>query len=589
MRIFTTMAAKRTTEIPRLEDWRWRGERSQTSARDNERLILDGGRAVTGGEIAGKLTSGEARKIESSEITVTRESQGADFRFLWRLFLLLFVFSSMLFASEGPSRIPLRLQPGDVLPTGNEWIALPDIRADNGALTSFNVLSMHDRGLLQVTGEAGTPVLQPYIEADGKPVPFLNPAWDLIEYWIPTANLTSGGLEMTLTWCAPPGMRGAFLRMTLMNHRSESVPVVLGLKASWGALDRVTYVPVRLKGDRTLAAAPWVDAGEVFSYLTNDTHFAWSLIHPGSQARMSLPPLTVSPEVDAQHVETVEPGKTAEAIFVLGAGLEEFSADHNAHALELMLDRNGADAEIAKAADWCRSRTRTTGTASLDLLMNRNFLFTALYAWGKTIDTEQFVGVTSRSPRYYVSAAYWDRDAMLWSFPGLLDIDRGLAREALECALTVQLRDTGTHSRFIDGVVLEDGFELDEAAAPIIALASYVERTGDMKFLHDHREALAILRDRIAEHYEISVGLYSSLQDPQDEYQKLPFETYDNVLVWKALLDLGNLFDRLEDTAGAKVVRNQAATLREDTDTFCFQQRARCGRSCFFFATDGRT
>jgi hypothetical protein len=37
--------------------------------------------------------------------------------------------------------------------------------------------------------------------------------------------------------------------------------------------------------------------------------------------------------------------------------------------------------------------------------MNRNFLFTALYAWGRTIDTEQLVGVASLSPRYYVSAS----------------------------------------------------------------------------------------------------------------------------------------------------------------------------------------
>ena len=64
---------------------------------------------------------------------------------------------------------------------------------------------------------------------------------------------------------------------------------------------------------------------------------------------------------------------------------------------------------------------------------------------------------------------------MLWSFPGLLDVDASLAREALEYALTTQLRNTGIHSRFIDGVVLEDGFRLDEAVAPIIAAA---ERSG---------------------------------------------------------------------------------------------------------------
>ena len=34
-----------------------------------------------------------------------------------------------------------------------EWIALPDIRASDAALMSFNVLSMRDRGLLEVLGE----------------------------------------------------------------------------------------------------------------------------------------------------------------------------------------------------------------------------------------------------------------------------------------------------------------------------------------------------------------------------------------------------------------------------------------------------
>jgi hypothetical protein len=49
----------------------------------------------------------------------------------------------------------LHLQPTDVLPTGNEWISLPDIRASDGALGTFNVLSIQHRGLLQVAGAAG--------------------------------------------------------------------------------------------------------------------------------------------------------------------------------------------------------------------------------------------------------------------------------------------------------------------------------------------------------------------------------------------------------------------------------------------------
>jgi hypothetical protein len=274
-------------------------------------------------------------------------------------------------------------------------------------------------------------VLQPYFTLNGKQLQFRNPTWELIEYWIPVGHLTVDGLDANITYCAPPGSRGAFIHMTLTNRRAETAPITLGMKASWGALDRVTYLPAELRGERTIAAAPWVDSAEVFGFVTNDTQFAWSLIHEGSLGHSSVPPLSVSPGLDAQRAVTLAPGETAEANFVLGVGLEEFSAAHSAKALRELIDRNGAGAMIDQAAAWCKRRTRTTGEPDLDLLMNRNFLFTALYAWGRTIDTEQFVGVTSRSPRYYVSAAYWDRDAMLWSFPGLLDVDASLAREAL--------------------------------------------------------------------------------------------------------------------------------------------------------------
>ena len=469
----------------------------------------------------------------------------------------------MLLAADVPRRIPLSLKPDDVIATGNEWIALPTIRASDGALTSFNVLSMRDRGLLEVVGDSGEPVLLPYLLISGKKIPLQNLKWELLEYWIPVAHLTVDGLEVTLTYCAPAGSRAAFLRLTVANRGSEHAELTLGVKASWGALNRVTYTPVSLHGTRGIGAAPWVDSAEVFSFVTHDTQFAWALIHPGSMGQMSQPPQSLSPGLDAHRNVSLAAGETTDANFVLGAGIEEFSAPHNAKALRELLDRRGADEVIREAAEWCHQRTRTTGQADLDVLMNRNFLFTALYAWGKTIDTEQFVGVTSRSPRYYVSAAYWDRDAMLWSFPGLLDVDTQLAREALEYALTTQLRNTGVHSRFIDGVVLEDGFQLDEAVAPIVALAEYVRQTNDDAFLLAHREALSLLSERLAARFDAETGLYSSLQDSQDEYRKQAFLTYDNVLSWKAMRDLAVLFERLKDTVSAREMTAKAEALRK--------------------------
>jgi uncharacterized protein len=463
--------------------------------------------------------------------------------------------------ADQPRVTSLSLQVDDVLATGNEWLSLPDIRAKDGALTTFNVLSMRARGLLQASGEAGRPVLEPYFKAGDKAVPLQHLDWKLIEYWIPQAHQNEDGVEVTLTYCAPNGYRAAFIRLTMANHRTAPLAVQLGMKSSFGALSRVTYVPVTLRGERTVAPTLWVDPGEAFSYITNDTQYSWAIVHPGATATLAIPPAAVSPEADASRKTVLQPGESVEALFILAAGIEEFSAAHNARALREVLDRSGSEAVLNEAAAWCRARTRTTGREDLDQLMNRNLLFTALYAWGRTIDTEQLVGVTSRSPRYYVSAAYWDRDAMLWSFPGLLDFDPVLARQALDYALTIQLRNTGIHSRFIDGVVLEDGFQLDEAAAPIVALASYVRVTGDLAFLRANRDALQQLHDRLNSRFDQKFGLYSSLQDSQDEYQKLPFLTYDNVLTWYALKDLSFLLDRLGDRTGSMAALRQASDL----------------------------
>ncbi|MEK7766892.1 MAG: hypothetical protein AAB368_11700, partial [bacterium] len=81
----------------------------------------------------------------------------------------------------------LPLNPGDVLPTGNEWVALPDLRAADGALGSFNVVSRSARGLLEVAGTRGAPLLFPFVETRGKrlrPAPW---RWELVANWIPVS------------------------------------------------------------------------------------------------------------------------------------------------------------------------------------------------------------------------------------------------------------------------------------------------------------------------------------------------------------------------------------------------------------------
>lgn len=488
------------------------------------------------------------------------------------------------------SHTNLDLSADDVIATGNEWVALPTIRAADGALQNFNVLSVRNRGLLQVEGERGAPAVEPYFLIDKKRVSTKPLAWELLDYWIPRAHMSFNGLDATLTYCAPPGIHAAFIEITLINHSASAVSAGVGLNASWGGLSRVTYTPVALNGERKVAGAPWNESGRVFSFVTSDTDFAWSLYFPDSTPNIVGAPLALAPRLETQRNVALAPGQSISVHFVLGVGVEEYSASQASQALEDEIDRLGPDAVIEMARAWCRKRVRTTGQADLDVIMNRNLLFTAFYAWGKSIDTEQVVGVTSRSPRYYVSAAYWDRDAMLWSFPGLLVMDTDLARDALGYALTTQLRNTGIHSRFIDGIVLEEGFELDEAVAPVIALHSYLEKTGDTAFLVKHQDALRQLRTRLLESFDPTTGLFGTLEDAQDQYYKQQFSIYDNVLVWKAMSEMAGMFDQLEEPGISKDLRLRADSLRRAILKYGIADGAPgAGGPIFVCATDGKT
>jgi uncharacterized protein len=491
-------------------------------------------------------------------------------------------------ADDPPRAIAIHPAASDVISTGNEWIALPTIRASDAALQNFNVLSMHDRGLLQVNGAAGTPALVPRVMIDGKPIQFANLSWELLDYWVPRAHLTTADAEITITYCAPPGSRAAFVEIVLTNKSAKPIDASVGMHASFGSLDRVTYTPVELSGVRAVGPAAWQTSAQVFSFVTSDTKFAWSFDAFGSATTVTTPPASLAPAVDSAQQKTLAPGAQLEAHFVIGVGVEEYSASQSGGALRETIDREGPDAVIARTAAWCRKRTRTTGRADLDVIMNRNLLYTTLYAWGRTIDTEQLVGVTSRSDRYYVSAAYWDRDAMLWSFPGLLDSDPAFAKQALEYALTIQERNTGVHSRFIDGIVLEDGYELDEGAAPLVAAFQYAKATGDTEFLASHRAVLQSMVTRLDDYYDASAGLYTTLHDSQDEYRKQGFNTYDNALVWRVLTDWAAQLDAWGDHAGADAARSRAQALKAAVLKTCVANAPGASGAIFVSATDGK-
>ncbi|HHX73446.1 MAG TPA: glycoside hydrolase family 125 protein, partial [Firmicutes bacterium] len=165
------------------------------------------------------------------------------------------------------------------------------------------------------------------------------------------------------------------------------------------------------------------------------------------------------------------------------------------------------------------------------------------FALGRAIDSDRWLPVTSRSPKYYVSAAFWARDALLWSFPGLLLTDAATAGKVLLNVFERHLERAGEHAHYIDGTLLYPGFELDQLAAYLLALKHYLQTTGDRAVLADERikRALPLLLAKFLQWYNADVGLCGTFLDPSDDPPPYPYLIYSNALAQRALSFLARL------------------------------------------------
>ncbi|MCS7058079.1 MAG: glycoside hydrolase family 125 protein [Meiothermus sp.] len=207
----------------------------------------------------------------------------------------------------------------------------------------------------------------------------------------------------------------------------------------------------------------------------------------------------------------------------------------------------------------------------------RHLVFSYFYAQADSLEGEPVL-LTSRSPHYYVSGAYWARDALLWFFPALLRVDRMRARKVLRAAFLRYARWPGEHAQYLSGPPLYPGFELDQAAAYPLALARYLEVAGpDPALLIELREPLEGVLGRIREEKHPSLPLYRTFLSPTDDPVREPYLTYDNALLCVALERLAPFWPE------GKGLQQEARAIRETL----YRQAGRNGRFAYSFEPGG--
>ena len=424
-------------------------------------------------------------------------------------------------------------------PTGNEYISLPE--TDRwGGIKSINILRLDHNGLLSFSGSYDKALLSPYVaiyEDNLLSTTRLN--WHYELGWLPRfeANLSSN-LQLKGMIAAPPGFKGFIYHCSLLNSGDSKIKVETGWEGFWDSFNYTVFTSRALDIKRSVAYNRWTGS---------------LVLEAQSGLPLAALALSSEPAADWQfsseggHFNTIttielEPGEKKDFTLYGAINLE---AD-GAATSNIDLRRHGADTLLAKAHDWLEQRYINLEADRLEELLNKNLFFSYFYATARSMDNDQFVALTSRSPRYYVSAAFWSRDALLWSFPAILLVDQNSARDLLLAVFSRHLTHAGEHAHYLNGTILYPGFELDQLASHLIALDHYFLKTGDYQITEEIliQQGLTELVAKALLKFDPACGLYSTFLDPSDDPVDYPYLTYNNALLQRAFLLLADLQQR---------------------------------------------
>ena len=441
-----------------------------------------------------------------------------------------------------------------VQPTGSPWVTLPDIDVTDGTVPSLTVL--HDRagGLVELSG---SPLIGARARVDGQELG--GDAWrlEVVSGLLPVWHAEAADCQLQLTIACPPEQRGVVVELSARRLEGDAtLPVELELTGTLTGVALHIFSARPLDGPHRWRFDPWSRA------LVWEVGAGLPVVGLAVRAADGAVPELRGPrgeEIGTEgsglgtrwiHRRRVElaAGGASELAVLLGVGREADSAS----LATVDLARRGAAGGIAAARSWFDARRGPDlgpERAALQAVRDRNRLFCATFAAGRTIDTDEVVLVTSRSPRYYVSGAHWTRDSLLWAFPAVLAVDPAEAASWLRTALTRYTRYPGDHALSIAGGSLYPGFELDQVCAFHLALGALLEvdPAAVTTLLTEPAVAAGLARVEAALDgaRDPATGLYATFLLASDDPAPLPFVTAANALAVAALRARGRLHEHL--------------------------------------------
>lgn len=405
-----------------------------------------------------------------------------------------------------------------VLYAGNHYVSLPEIRAEDAAVKSMNILSLSNKGLIEIKGEDN--LFKPEFFKNGEKLLIRNTSVLLEHYYIPSYRFElSSGTWVRVRIYADLSEKGFVYEF----ESTDNIEISLVCN-----IDKLSYLRFNSHDacfKKKMKSDSWLGNPAV-SITSFNTSFSMAF---GGDRNFEYE------YTDGNNLNLKLKCSGSNAIYIT------VNSDMDGASTTLIhFRRKGYKSIYGELADWLNSKAAVyEKDTMLERIFNENLFFNYFFAVGKDLESDKYIALTSRSPRYYVSGAFWERDSFLWSFPAIKLIDRELYIKLCREMILLHAKNAGDHAHYIDGTVLYPGFELDEAASYFIILKDLDDID------HDLMGALDTVLMRIEKEYDPDTGLYRTFLMPSDDPSEFPLLTFDNVVVWRGFQNLLRVYERL--------------------------------------------
>ncbi len=444
-----------------------------------------------------------------------------------------------------------------VLYAGNHYISIPEIEAGSAAIKSINTISMRNKCLIELSGEET--LFKPRFYRNDTEILISTIETEQILSYIPALKMVlEDGTHICVKIYADLSEKG------FVYDFESSAPLDIHIDFTANSLCFLRFNKHAVDAAFSFKLDKWL-GNPVLDIYANGASLGMAV---GGDSDFDF-------EFDGVGSVSLKLRCNERNAFYIAVN----SDTDGASTTLIHLKRKGYQSIYKELHNWLNDRqVRYKSDEGLQETINTNLLFNYFFAIGKDMESDSYVALTSRSPRYYVSGAFWERDSFLWSFPAIRLIDKKLHKRLVRDMLLMHYKNAGDHAHYIDGTVLYPGFELDEAAS-YFTLLDYINEY-DRDILH----AVDAVFERIEREYSSKMGLYRTFLLPSDDPAEHPYVTIDNAILWNGLKKLADFYIRAGKEENIDILEKRIEGIKRGIEKYLIKEIQ--GKLIYIWSTD---